>query len=148
MFSLMHPGAASFAWENAASWAPGPRHLPSMTFCLCTHRLGSKLQALAYGSWSDLIWRKGGDKGDVLNQTQTWCLGEIQPQHAAEEALAFTDRLRDALWPLADTVTEATTPHSLPGPHEGGTYRSTSATAAGSPSHPNTGHGHVQTQHD
>lgn len=66
MFSLMHPGAASFAWENAASWAPGPRHLPSMTFRLCTHRLGSRLQALAYGSWSDLIWRKGGDKGDVL----------------------------------------------------------------------------------
>ena len=62
----MHPGAASFARENAASWTPGPRRLPSMTLCLCTHTLGSRLQASAYGSWSDLMWRKGGDKGDVL----------------------------------------------------------------------------------
>lgn len=36
MFSLMHPDAASFARENAASWTPGPRRLPSMTLCLCT----------------------------------------------------------------------------------------------------------------
>lgn len=36
LFSLMHPGAASFARENAASWTPGPRRLSSMTLCLCT----------------------------------------------------------------------------------------------------------------
>lgn len=46
------------------SWTP-----PSIfhdTLLVHTDTLGSKLPALAYGSWSDLIWRKGGGKGDVL----------------------------------------------------------------------------------
>lgn len=67
MFVLVDaPWCSLLCTENAASWTPGPRRLPSMTLSLCTHTLGSRLQALAYGSWSDLMWRKGGDKGDVL----------------------------------------------------------------------------------
>ena len=78
-----------------------------------------------------------GGRGDTTTRSCT-----------AKEASAFTDVHSDELWPLADTVTEATAMHRLSRTQAGVAYGSTYATAAGSHSHNSTGHSHMQTQHN